>query len=351
MIARPSNPWTRGHARHPTLGRKRGAALIVTMWVLLILGLLVSSFSFDMRVEAEITSHYRKRTRAEALARAGIEWSLRVIELRNEADPGAPEESDEDSVYMSALMLQRGVGVRGQEVDLGNGTFRVDIVPEEERRNVNRLTDEEWEEVLDMGGVPQERWDELIDCFKDWIDGNETHLANGAEKDDAFYEDRGYEPKNAPLDSVDEMLLIKGFDERILYGGPADEDGDPPYVGIARWLTTWGEGKVNVNAASRDILLTIPELNEWEIEEIIKGRTGLDEIMGTRDDGYASVNEMLLITGTNPGLADRFTASTERYIKVVSTGVANGVNYTIACTVQVSNDTSVVLAWREEAAY
>ncbi len=351
MSARPSNPGMERRPRHPTLGPRRGAALIVTMWVLLILGLLVSSFSFDMRVEAEITSHYRKRTRAESLARAGVEWALRVIELRTEADPGAPEESDEDPIYMSALMLQRGVGVRGTEVDLGSGKFRVDIVPEEERRNVNRLNDEEWEEILDLGGVPQDRWDELIDCFKDWIDDNDTHLANGAEKDDPFYAEKGYEPQNAPLDSLDELLLIKGFDERVLYGGPADEKDDPPYLGIARWLTTWGDGKVNVNAASADVLLTIPELQEWEIEDIIAKRAGLDEIAGTRDDGYSSVDEMIALTGTNPGLADRFTASTVRYIKVVSTGVANGVNFTIACTVQVAGPNTVILAWREETAY
>ena len=351
MIRRPSNPWTNRPPRHPTLGRRRGAALIVVMWVLLILGLLVSSFSFDMRVEAEITSHYRKRTRAESLARAGVEWAMRVIELRTEADPGAPEESDQDPIYMSALLLQRGVGVHGAEVDLGAGTFRVDIVPEEERRNVNRLTDEEWEEILDLGGVPQERWDELMDCFKDWIDDNDTHLANGAEKDDPYYEDQGYEPKNAPLDSVDELLLIKGFDERILYGGPPDDEDEPPYTGIARFLTTWGDGKVNINAASADVLLTIPELEEWEVNQIIEKRSGTDEILGTRDDGYNSVDEMIALTGTNPALADRFTTSTVRYIKVVSTGVANGVNFTIACTVQASGPRTVVLAWREETAY
>lgn len=332
-------------------GRRRGAALLLTMWVLLILGLMVASFSFDMRVEAQVTSHYRKRTRAMYLARAGVVWAQRAIELRNEADPEAPEEYDTDPLYMGALLLQRGASVRQSEVSLGEGVFRVDIVPEDERRNVNRLTEEEWERLLELAQVPEDLWDELIDAFLDYTDDNDLVRANGAEKDDRFYVEAGYEPKNGLLDSVDELLMIKGFDERIVFGGPSPEEDDLPYLGIARWLTTWGDGKINANVASRDVLLTLPELTEWEAEDILEKRLGLDETAGTRDDGFTSVDDMMVRAGVNPLLTDRFNTRTLNYIKVVSTGDADGVQYAISCTFQVQGTQMVILAWREEPVY
>ena len=96
-------------------------------------------------------------------------------------------------------------------------------LPEQGRRNVNTLTDEDWEEILDQAGVPQEMWAELIDCFHDWTDEDDEHHLNGAESDDSFYEERGYKCKNAPLDTVDELLLIKGFTPAIVYGGPPED--------------------------------------------------------------------------------------------------------------------------------
>jgi general secretion pathway protein K len=319
------------------------------MWVLLLLGILVASFSFDMRVEAEITSYHRKRTKAFELARAGVEWAKRVIELRRQADPSASEDCDRDPVYMGALLLQRGAGVSGTTVELGDtGRFTVRIQPEESRRNVNRLTVAEWEELLDLGGVPQEKWDELIDCFLDWTDDNDTHRINGAEKDDPFYRDKGYAPKNGPLDTVDELLLIKGFDERILYGGPADEEDQPPYRGIARWLSTWGEGTININTASREVLLTLPGLSEGDADAIIENRAGTDREWNTRDDGYDSVEQMIQLTGVGAALAERFSVRNNRYLRIVSVGESGGVRYTIWCTMIVQGANMVPVAWREE---
>lgn len=330
---------------------RRGAALIITMWVLTLLGLLVAAFSFDMRVEAEITSHYRKRTRASHLARAGVEWGLRVLELRRQADPGASNELDEDPVYMAAIRLQRGIGVQQARVDLDIGEAVVDILPEEQRRNVNSLNEDEWPEILAVANVPQDRWDELMDCFRDWTDTDDMHRLYGAERDDPHYRDLGYEPANAPVSTIEELLLIKGFDERILYGGPAEEDGDLPMLGIARWLTTWGDGRININAAGREVLLTLPALNEWEAEAIIENRAGLDGVWGTRDDGYTSVQEMLTLTGVNPALASRFTARDLRFVRIISTGEADGVRYAIWCTVQVEGTQASIVAWHEEPAY
>lgn len=328
----------------------RGSALVVTLWVLLILSMLVSAFAFDMHVEASVSSYYRKRVKAVYLARAGAEWARMVLakssQVSEEDLPG-----EDEQLFVSAMNLKRGVAVRGVVQELGEGSFEVDIVPEEGRRNVNLLTDEDWEEVLDQAHVPPEDWPELIDAFTDWVDPGDEHRLNGAESDDPFYEERGYKVKNAALDTVDELLLIKGFSPAIVYGG-LPEDGNPddePLLGIASWLTTWGDGKVNLNTASREVLMTLPDMDEFAVDQIVEGRSGLDGEIGTRDDGFDSVDEVLSLTGLDPSLKDKVSVTDRTYVRVVSVGEVQSVRRGIWCIFRVDDSGASPVFWREEA--
>ncbi|MFH0954393.1 MAG: hypothetical protein V1873_08695 [Verrucomicrobiota bacterium] len=317
--------------------------------MLIILSLLIGAFAFDMQVEAGITSFFRKRLKAQYLARAGIEYAKYLLAKSFTAKKEMPEEGLDEETYIRALNLQKGMGLSGLSREVGLGRFTLDILPEQGRRNVNTLSDEDWEEVLDEGNVPQEMWPGLIDCFHDWTDADDLHALNGAESDDGFYEDRGYECKNAALDTVDELLLIKGFTHALVYGGPSEEKDGESYPGIAQWLTTWGDGKVNVNTASREVLLTIPGLEEYDVDDVLKGRLGIDGEEGTKDDGFESVDEVMNLLGLNDqGARDRMTTTERRFMRVVSKGEMQGVRSGIWCVLQVDEGGVTPLFWREE---
>lgn len=321
---------------------RRGAALISALWLLIILSLLISSFAFDMHIEAGITTYARKRTKAEYLALAGVEWARAAVSKSFRINP---DELEDDDVFTAApVNLSRGVGIRGRKQELGDGFFTVDILPEKGRLNVNKLTDREWEELLDQSGVPEDRWPELIDCFHDWVDKGDEHHLNGAESDDPFYEDRGYECKNAELDTVDELLLIKGFTRSIVYGGPSDIEGER-YRGIARHLTAWGDGKLNVNTADRDaLLIKLVDADEWLIDEILEFRKGLDGVAGTEDDGLESLSEV-------PGLeqfSKQLTTKDIKHVRVISIGEVGGVKSGVWCILEAGEEEMKTLYWREE---
>jgi general secretion pathway protein K len=250
---------------------------------------------------------------------------------------------------VASINLSRGVGVAGIEKSLGDGKFIVDIVPEESRRNVNTLSEEDWEEILDQAGVENTRWPDLIDSFLDWVDEDDNYRLHGAESDDAFYKEAEYEVKNAPLDTVDELLMIKGFEPALLYGGPSAEDDNITYSGIAGWLTTWGDGKVNINTASREVLLTLPNIEEDVIDRILEFRTGLDAEANTKDDGFRDVEEAIQKTGLDPQLADRITTTERKYLRVVSIGEVDGVRNGIWAVLQASEGEIIPVFWREEA--
>lgn len=333
--------------------RREGAALIVSVWVILILSLLISSMAFDMQVEANVAGYQRKRVKAQYLARAGMEWatavlSRKVTESADDEELQLQPDQDEQLVVAS-INLARGVGISSVEKQLGDGTFVVDILPEESRRNVNVLTEDDWKEILDQAGVENTRWPELIDCFLDWVDDNDTHRLHGAESDDPFYTDREYEVKNAPLDTVDELLMIKGFDESIVYGGPSPEDEKIIYRGIAGWLTTWGDGKLNVNTATREVMMTLPEIEEHVIDAILEYRAGVDGIPNTKDDGFRDVDEVISKTGYDATYRDLITTTERKYLRVVSIGDVEGVRNGIWAVFQADGQGIIPVYWREEA--
>ncbi|MDD4342522.1 MAG: type II secretion system protein GspK, partial [Kiritimatiellae bacterium] len=330
-----------------------GAALIVALWTVLILSLLVSGLAYEMHIQSGITSYSRKRLKAQVAARGGAEYAKFL--LAKSFDTSAFEESDEEKEAFRILAknLERGIGVNGIKVEMGPSTATVDILPEAGRRNVNLLQDEDWEELLDQAGVPEEIWPDLIDCFMDFIDEGDEHRLHGAEEDDAFYKAAGYSPKNAPLDTVDELLLIKTFTPEIVYGGPPTDPRGEPLRGIAHLLTTFGDGKVNVNTASREVLLTLTTergrlMDEWVVEDLLRERLGDDGLPNTKDDGFASVQEAIAKSGMDPALADNISVSDRQFVRVVSIGDNNGVRMGVWAVFEVARKKVTPIYWREE---
>lgn len=338
--------------------RQVGSVLIVALWTLMILSLLVISMAFDMRVEAEIASHIRKRTKAQYLAQAGVEWAKVLMTKRVETlDSGELRIGSKDDPEMIALAHRfqvLGMGFTGHKHALGEGHFTISILPEPRRWNINVLamqaaTDESarciLEELLDQAEVPPELYDELIDCLIDWIDEDDLHRVNGAESDDPFYKERGYKVKNAPLESVDELRLIKGWTDAIVYGGPSPNPDDPPMRGIAHKLTVWGDGKIDVNDAGDEELLAICEMDELVLEDIKRLRLGLDGKEGTLDDGIKDLNQ---IAGMKPEIAKWLTVRDTKYVRLVSIGEVQGVRAGIWAVLQVADGKITPLYWREE---
>jgi general secretion pathway protein K len=321
--------------------KKSGAALIVALWVLIILSLIVGSFAFEVKLESMLVSYKRKQFHAEMLARSGMEYAQAILDKRNEAKELEIEdmEEDKDGFMQAALYVKRGLTTTS-EIAMGTGSFIVTIEPAESGRNVNMLTREEWLEILEMANVPSTEWDTMIDCLEDWIDKGDLHQLNGAESDDPFYQEAGYPVKNGPLDSVEELLLIKGWTPEILYGKEEDETGEAIF-GIADILTVWGDGKINLNTASTNLLLSFAEYEDWELAGVLEARLGLDREAGTLDDGIRSLADV----GAD---GSKFKLQSD-FVKVTSVGDVYGNQYRIEAILMLGNKTPVVVYWKEGA--
>ncbi|TAN38582.1 MAG: hypothetical protein EPN23_02140 [Verrucomicrobia bacterium] len=343
-----SKAWKKPRSHFPSSVKTRGSALIVVLWILLILALLVSSMAFDMNIEAGITAFGRNRVQAQQFARAGAEFARYLVWKSQKVHPELPMPNGEDEqVFLAAAWLQRGLAVTNYVREFEHGRFTLDMIPEQAFRNVNQLRETEWPLVLAEANIPEELWPELTDCFLDWTDANDDARVNGAESDDPSYLERGYPTKGAALDTVEELLMIKGFTKAMVFGGPTANEKAPPLTGLAQLLTVWGDGKVNVNAASRAVLLTLPTVDEAVADDIITQRVGPDGVAGTLDDGFVNLNDAFAKTRLMPAIQNMVTTSEHRFMRVVVRGECAGVQSIIRCVLW--NDPRKIrpVFWRE----
>ncbi len=352
---RPARPGRRGRS---------GSALIAAIWVIALLSLMVGSFAFEMKLESRIASYYRQRLKAEHLARSGIEKARFLLDLSARIDPEDPNDPHADKPWFDqAVRLKKSLPVERTIDPLGDGELILSIVPEPALINVNELKSlQDWEPVFDLGGVPEDAWPALLDAFLDWIDPDDVSHPDGAESDDYYLTlEKPYRAKNAPLDTVDELLLIKGFTNTYLYGGalnPPEADAgtnDQPetIIGIADLLTTYGSREVNINAASLRVLMSLSlDVDEALASEIILEREG-DPEFPDEDTSYKNAEDFFNRFSDFPGLRNRLKdriTTQSKIIRITSVGKVGLVTWTVSCIAEQTGGGFLILRWQEETA-
>ena len=145
------------------------------------------------------------------------------------------------------------------------GLYSYRITDEESRLNVNTSPPDRIDRLLLTLGVDKEVRDTIVDSIQDWRDPNEEHRANGAESEDYYLKlPTPYRSRNANLESITELLQIKGI-------SPAIYNGSKDHPGLASLVTVRSAGTVNMNTAGPAVLTALG-LSTAEITEIQQSR-------------------------------------------------------------------------------
>ncbi len=150
---------------------------------------------------------------------------------------------------------------------------------------------------LDLNTSP----DDLVAALIDWIDTDDTITRpgagsgtfNGSGAESEYYErlDHPYPVKNGPLDSLDELLMIRGFTPEI-------------YSKVARYLTVHGDASVNINTASPEVLKSLdPQVDPTDVEKLVNYRqdqpfesiNDLGQLLGVQNPTYMALKAMQLV--------------------------------------------------------
>ncbi|RJP25175.1 MAG: general secretion pathway protein GspK [Candidatus Abyssobacteria bacterium SURF_5] len=233
---------------------ERGMALLLTLLVTIILTVVVLEFNYLIRVYATLSGNLVDDLQAQAAARGGIETAKALLlnDLKNDMDKSIrvdtleEEWAEEIDFTTPASSAKTKITDEMSKLNLNRlikGTLSETAI---ESKNIEMVENMKYLfELLDLDPG-------LVDCIVDWIDENDQEEPLGAE--DSYYQslDPPRYCKNGPLDSVEELLLIKGFDEEILFG----DDENP---GLAAYVTVFGDpkGLVNINTADEVVLSAV----------------------------------------------------------------------------------------------
>jgi general secretion pathway protein K len=325
-----------------SLPQSRGVAMVVVLWVIMVLSLLISGFAFTMHVETQVASFSRKELKAEMLARSGVEAGRMLLLLHMKSPESSFDALDQDWVTNGTLYVDR---------ELGEGKYNVKVIDEESKLPINRLTQDQLRRLMDLLGIDPSDGDVIVDSILDWKEPGDLHRLNGAKSD--YYESLSppYRAKGAPLDRVEELLLIRGVTKEIYDGTPATKD-EPATPGLKDLFTTVSSGQVNVNTASSIVLQTILGLDDTHVSALLTWRDGPDGIPGTDDDRpLRSVGEFTSqLPGANPqalGQLQQWITVNSTCFTVKSTGEVGGAKRTIIAILRRQGSNVMAVTWNE----
>ena len=240
---------------------ERGVALLLALLVLALLVALILEFDTEARREYRDAAAFRDNFKAMVLTRAAVQAARAVLQQDFVKDKQAGKFYDAPTDLWAFPI---------QQYAIGDGFLSAQIEDERGKLNLNDLA---------AGGDPNARKSkalrvkrlfelmqvspELVDAIVDWIDQDEVPEPAGAET--LYYQTLHppYRAANAPLQTLQELRLIKGM---------TAESFDK----ISRFVTVdpqEGESRINMNTAESIVLQSLdPRITQAMAGEIIQGR-------------------------------------------------------------------------------
>jgi len=311
---------------------QRGVALVLTLLILTILVVTGLEFNRAIRVEASLAGNFRDLTQASYIAQSGVEIA-RVLIQEDDPTYDGPDERWAQFEFLSYLSHQL----------FTDGYFTGQIA----KFNPNGL-------ITRYGNVDPKKRDQLerllvllrhdpgvIDAILDWLDPDEQRRTLGAEREYYMLLKPPYAPKNGPLDSLGEMLLIKGVSPAIFYGTD-DKEGLRNYLTVYPGLDprTNIDPKININTASLPVLMSLsPKVDQAMAQAVLDYR---------RFQPFRRLENLRSIPGWGeiyPAISSEITVYSN-YFSVEITGVYHDARALVRTVVKREGRQTRILFWK-----
>ena len=302
---------------------------MVVLCTIIMLGVLLFSFNRRSRDSLLAADTLMNSTQALNCAEAGLNIAMAALKRS-------------DALRASGKMTDFLTGEK--EIPLNDGTCLVTVCEESGKLNLNLLKTSEG--TLDRTRIDQvlrlidllNRSDlqagpigyGLVPAIIDWTDGDEettslafvAHDNRGAESDYYTGLDQPYRAKNAPLDTIEELLLIRAVTPDV-------------FDRIRDYVTVKGDGKININSASQLVIESLSEQMNSALAQMIVTRR--------REKPFGNLTELRDMPGMTTAVyqAIRQTATVrteDKYYQVTSRGSAAGSARTIVALIQRKTD-------------
>ena len=303
-----------------------------------------------MTGEYTVAVRTTEAAQAKAFATSGVHYAMGLM-----ADPGAVQSQlggnpgDAQSAFAGVAVGPAGGGRGGGRfslaypADTGTGSgagryaVRYGVVDEGGKLNLNVLAQDAdpnrlHDALMKLPGMTED----IADSICDWLDADDTPRAAGAES--SYYQGLGtpYNAKNGALNSVEELLLVKGVTPLLLFGPDRNRNGklDPGEdatadftLGWANFLTVHGrELNVDVNGTPR-VYVNDPDKDGPTLAPL------LATPLGQELADYVLAARLWGTTSTKPAAATSTSTSTTSTSSGTTAGTGAGSTVTLTTTV------------------
>lgn len=225
----------------PRHSQQKGIALVLVLWVALLMSVIAGGFALSARTESVQSRILFNQVQAEFLAEAGLNRA--VFELRN-PDP-------------ETRWIADG---RSYEFTLDEAKINVQITDESGKIDLNLANEELLVGLFASVGVEFDEALALSDKIQDWRDPDEETRLAGAEDADYFSAGYTHGAKDAPFDTVPEILQVMGMSYEL-------------YRRIEPAITVYsGRGNLNLAFAPKEALMALGGINAQVAEDYINQR-------------------------------------------------------------------------------
>ena len=211
-----------------------GFVLIFVLWVIVILTALAIGLGRKTAVELSLVNYSITKWKTNHLAWAGFMYAIDQI-VQDTRDAVT---RNFDTLYQCGVKIPDGKSPQDifKEISLGvghfdigypyhqdsggNGAFIYGLEDEERKININALNYQNRDvlaQLLIIEGVDVTLADSIARAVVDWKDSDSQPLNPSDNTEDEYYMSLPYpyHCKNAPLDSIEELLLVKGMTSEI----------------------------------------------------------------------------------------------------------------------------------------
>jgi len=332
--------------------RQRGSTLILAMWSLLLLTTFAVQLGVIVRQKITLVYKLDNRASRNHIAQAGVKYAitqLRKSDILLNSDFLSEHWSDQQDLFENRRVGEGRFTVSYYFHDGDTSRVMYGLQDEERKINLNKADVDViarlLENTTELGRRDAEK---LAYSIVDWRDNDSffQHPQYGAEDSDYRGQKYSYEAKDSDFEVIEELLLIKDMNQEV-------------FDKIKHFVTIYGNGKVNINTASKQVLLALG-LRNYVAENIILFRKGGDSIAGTGDDDIflqestivARLSQSFDLSPSELGslsnlvAAGKFTVKSENFMiqSVAKLDHRKGQTTIVA----VSDRTGKIKYWREE---
>ena len=301
----------------------RAFAVIVALVAVTVLTIMAGAFAYAMKVETKLAANTNDDEQFYWIGRGGVDRACWWLALEGNQPfsslqqywAGGPGDGPETNGPLA------GESLTG--FPIGEGTVSIELKELEEKININTADAQLIQQVLIAQGADPNAVSSVPDCILDWLDQDDNTRPAGAESDYYLGLTPSYYAKNAPMDSTEELLLVKGVTHDMYYGTPPEKRPDHELgfghapgqeaaynFGLRDVFTAFSSGKINLLTASPTVLQCLPGLGDGS-----GNSPAVDNIITARESDPPIRNAQQLLA--NAGIPPQDQGQIMNYVSVI----------------------------------